>query len=310
MNHSRSRIGGRVHTPLVVVAFSLAACSSAGHTGDEAAGPGFFARDSAGVCIIDNHRPRWGDLDPWTVDPEPALQLGVVDGDPDQMFARVVDALRLADGTIVVADGGDLQLRFYDPEGRLLGVAGREGEGPGEFSGITQLATCGGDSVIVWDPWLSRASLFSARGEFVRSFALEAPPPSRLVYGRWDCRGDVMVLIGWPQLEGSAPILGLHRPSQPIGLASARNGRITVSLGEFPGDDRYGMPGGSGPAPLGRRTLVAMGDGLVFVGTADDYEIRGYRLTGDLAFSIADPARAERSRTRIWPAIARPRWFG
>ncbi len=270
------------HPVVVLLTAVLASACAAGERRGEA---GFEVRDSAGARIVESHRPRWGEGEGWVVEAMPSLQLGAVEGDTPESFARVVDAVRLADGTIVVADGGNFQLRFFDADGRFLRSVGREGEGPGEFAGITQLATCGADSVIAWDPWLRRASFFDLRGEYVRGLALEGPPPSGSVYGRWGCgSGGEVVLMGWPRSDGIPE--GLHRPPVPVALADLEDGRITVDLGEFPGDDRYGTPGGSGPAPLGRRTLLAMGRGLAYVGTGDSYEVRGYGMDGALAVLI------------------------
>jgi hypothetical protein len=269
----------------LVMAVAVASCG-VGERGGEA---GFVVRDSAGVRIAESHRPRWGLGKGWVVEAVPSLQLGAVEGDTPESFARVVDALRLSDGTTVVADGGSHQLRFFDGEGRFLRSVGREGEGPGEFAGIAQPASCGADSVIAWDPWLRRASVFDARGLYGRGLVLEAPPESGSVYGRWRCgAGGEIVLMGWPRTDGIPQ--GLHRPSVPVALASARDGRLTIALGEFPGDDRLGNPGGSGPAPLGRRTLLAMGMGLAYVGTGDSYEVRGYGMDGTLELLLRRPA--------------------
>lgn len=268
---------------VAIVTVALAACA-AGELGDEA---GVVVRDSAGVRIVESHRPRWGEGEGWVVEAVPSLQLGVVEGDTPDSFARVVDALRLPDGTIVVADWGNFQLRFFDDEGGFLWGVGREGEGPGEFAGIAQLASCGADSVIAWDPWLRRASVFDVRGEYGRGVVLEAPQQSGSVY-RWRCgTGGEIVLMGWPRTDRIPQ--GVHRPPVPVALASVRDGRITVALGEFPGDDRYGTPGGSGPAVLGRRTLVAMGKGQAYVGTGDSYEVRGYGLDGALRVLVRRP---------------------
>src|SRR5215218_1848946 len=39
-------------------------------------------------------------------------------------------------GTFLVADGVEQQVRFYDTDGRLRGTFGRRGRGPGEFTHI------------------------------------------------------------------------------------------------------------------------------------------------------------------------------
>lgn len=270
----------QVGSVVFIVAVSVvawAACA-AGERGDEA---GFAVRDSAGVRIVENHRPRWGAGESIVVAAEPSLQLGAVEGDSPEGFARVVGMRKLPDGTIVVADGGEFQLKYFDAAGRFLRRVGREGGGPGEFQGIGQFFTCGADSLVVWDPWQPRASVFDGGGEYVRGVRFEVPPPSGSVYRLSECgAGGEVVVLGWPRTDGIPQ--GLHRPAVPVFFSHISDGRIQVGLGEFPGDDRMGSPGGSRPATFGRRTLVAMGDGRVFLGTGDSYEIRGYGLDGTL----------------------------
>lgn len=94
-------------------------------------------------------------------------------------------------------------------------------------------------------------------------------------------------MMGWPRTDGIPQ--GLHRPPVPVVFAHISDGRVTVELGEFPGDDRYGTPRGSGPATFGRRTIVAMGKGLAYVGTGDSYEIGGYSPDGTLEVLIRRP---------------------
>ncbi|HEX7117423.1 MAG TPA: hypothetical protein VF212_01460 [Longimicrobiales bacterium] len=56
-----------------------------------------------------------------TVSEAPVLELGTDPADPDRQFDRITGVARLSDGRIVVADRSR-RLRFFDAEGRLLGV--------------------------------------------------------------------------------------------------------------------------------------------------------------------------------------------
>lgn len=266
---------------LVPVTLVMLALLTGCAAGDLEVAATFEVRDSAGIRIVESHRPRWGEGEGWVVEAEPSLQLGAVEGDTPESFARVVGMRRLSDGTIVVADGGEFQLKYFDAAGRFLRSVGRNGGGPGEFQGIAQLFTCGADSLVVWDPWQPRASVFDGRGQYVRGVQFEVPPPSGSVYRLSECgAGGEVVVMGWPRTDGIPQ--GLHRPAVPVYFSRISDGRVQVEVGEFPGDDRSGSQYGSRPATFGRRTLVAMGDGRVFLGTGDGYEIRGYGLDGTL----------------------------
>jgi hypothetical protein len=75
------------------------------------------------------------------------------------------------DGRIYVLQPWDQLVRVLDPSGRVFATIGRNGAGPGEFRFPLGLGWHG-DSLWVYDPSLSRISLFTADGKFVRSFVL------------------------------------------------------------------------------------------------------------------------------------------
>ena len=112
---------------------SAAALPLVSCAGGEGGGAAFTERDSAGVTIVENVRGSWSEAQSWRLSPEPAVDIGVLEGAPEYQLFRVGGALRLDDGRIVVANGGTGELRFYDEAGSYLSASGRKGEGPGEF---------------------------------------------------------------------------------------------------------------------------------------------------------------------------------
>jgi hypothetical protein len=67
-------------------------------------------------------------------------------------------------GRVYVADAGPAVIKLFEPDGRLVRLIGREGEGPGELrSGY--LAVRGG-LLAVHDPQLARTSVFDTAGGF------------------------------------------------------------------------------------------------------------------------------------------------
>ena len=89
-------------------------------------------RDSADVRIVENARPPDGSR-LWQVGPEPSLSIGDREGGDAYMLYQVADATKLSDGRIVVANGGDDELRVFDASGNWLESWGGRGEGSGEF---------------------------------------------------------------------------------------------------------------------------------------------------------------------------------
>ena len=105
----------------------------------EAETPAVQVRDSAGVEIVESTGPSWQGGEGWRVDPDPLLRLGVVDGDPAYQFSGIAGLARLEDGTVVVADEGSQEVRFFDAGGKVVAVVGGGGGGPGEFTGLAGL---------------------------------------------------------------------------------------------------------------------------------------------------------------------------
>ena len=92
----------------------------------------------------------------------------MTDGDAMQEFHRAIGMRRLADGRVVVADGGSHQLRWFAPDGRYLLSTGARGDGPGEFRGGVSIFPAAGDSLLTYDSNLQRLMLFSPDGVFGR----------------------------------------------------------------------------------------------------------------------------------------------
>lgn len=105
----------------------------------------------------------------------PSLIIGVVDGDPEYQFVDVVGATRRRDGTIVVADRGTSNLRFYDARGKFIRSSGRNGAGPGEFRMLGDFIPLE-NGFLVTDWRLPRISLLDANGKYQRSMTEPVSP--------------------------------------------------------------------------------------------------------------------------------------
>src|SRR5688572_24674597 len=115
----------------------LALCSVAlACAGEAPADSAVEVIDSAGVRIVMNAAPDSA-VPAFRISAEPLAEIGVTEGPPEYQLFRVASGRRQSDGTIVIANGGTMELRFYDAAGTHIRSVGREGEGPGEFKSIS-----------------------------------------------------------------------------------------------------------------------------------------------------------------------------
>jgi hypothetical protein len=111
------------------IVVALGACSLLAQT----------VRDSAGIRIVENRQPSAGPEGGRRLAPAPALVIGTRTGEMYEL-SGVAGAARLSGGTIVVADGGSRQLRFFDSTGAFIRAVGGPGDGPGEFRELLTFA--------------------------------------------------------------------------------------------------------------------------------------------------------------------------
>jgi hypothetical protein len=259
------------------------------------------ARDSAGVRIVQNLRGTW--TTPWHVSAEPLLSIGSVDGDPDHILYRVIGAVGLPDGRLVIANEGSLELLFYDKDGNLLKRAGRRGGGPGEFQSLEWLSRYGPDSVLALDVRGQRVSYFDGQGKFRRSVRLE--PNARIPFPRpvgVFADGSFLATQGTIRLGGEPPVRA-ERTQLPL-FRYTPDGKTAILLGSFPGPEWVIAP--VGPVgqwerhgrPFGSETAFAAAGDRFYVGDNATYEIRVYsaaaRLT-QIVRKVAAPVTIEQA---------------
>ena len=150
----------------------LALCTDARHLSPQES---FSATDSAGIRIVENSEPAWSAGAGWRLGTEPTLTIGAVTGDPNYLFQGISHALRLEDGTIVVADRGANELRLFDAAGGFIRSLGGPGEGPGEFQLLNEVWTRG-DTILVSDNIQSRISVFGRGGDVLETIPVEVAP--------------------------------------------------------------------------------------------------------------------------------------
>lgn len=299
--------------PLRALLAALVAAPAAAACGSERPdAPPVSIRDSAGVEIVESRRPR-GDSIAWRPASEPRLSVGAVGGDTAEVLSRVVGAVRLPDGRLVVADGGSNRLRFYGADGRFLRSAGGEGGGPGEFQHLRTLRRCHPDSLYAFDlHW--GLELFDTAGRHVRTEAMDTDGTVGSPY-HLTCSADGAFLFsGWGR-EVAERRTGFYRTRSPLWLLPS--GDTARRLGTWPGAERLGSERGSRPHPFGKRLVFELAPDRIYLGTGDRYEIRVLDRRGELLRILRRPdvdlslsdGRIERYRERRLteaPASRRP----
>jgi hypothetical protein len=255
--------------------------------------------DSAGVTIIQNFGGMWTRGNAWQVAAEPSLAIGRATADSNYRLSRVIGATRLDDGTIVLADGGTQELRWFNRDGGFVRSVG----GNTVFASLEWIGRLGSNSVIVFDFGNLQLSVYGAAGEPLQTGTLvvtfQASPSS--VKGVF---GDSSVLAV-RDVRSWAPTM-IRSGATPEGLVRGptaafryhTSGTFLSSAGTFRGAQRIFSKGQSRfvrvtPPPFGRTTVFAVSEDHFFVGTQDEYELRAYDMDGQLATIV----RLERENT-------------
>lgn len=247
-------------------------------------GPAVIRSDSAGVEIVESRAPAWSPDDAWVVVEPPLVEIGGT-GSPDAELYNVSGVARLRDGTIVVADRGSHQLRFFATDGTFRSASGGEGEGPGEFRNLRFLRATPDDTLITFDLRLLRISVFDASGRFVRSFRLETTDAVAFAFVT-DRFADGAFLAGGFAASGDQVPDGLQRFDAPL-FHFGPDGAFRADMGMFPGGEVYYEAHDDGgfsfyPAMFGRSTPRRAAGNRVIVGDNDSYQFGLYDREGHL----------------------------
>lgn len=270
---------------VVLVGAALSSCG--GSTGT----PAFQQRDSVGIPIAESFGPAWGDGAGWSVGTEPLMRLGVVDGDESQQFHGVVGLAYLPDQSIVVADDGSQEIRFFNAEGTLDSVIGGRGEGPGEFMGLTSLGT--GSEGLIWayDFSLRRITWLDSSGGVAKVTSLGREPPMLNAVGHLP-DGTFLFRQLWGATQvAQATQQGFRRDS----LAFVRFGQgvLVDTLGLFPGREIVlsdeGGRGVMSTPPFARNSVGSLWGEEVVVGTQNTFELVKYGPEGGISGIVRIP---------------------
>jgi hypothetical protein len=202
-------------------------------------------------------------------------------------------------------------LFFLDGAGLLRGVAGGDGEGPGEFLQLADITVGPADSLFVYDGRKRSVSVFDRDGVFGRSVRLGGVD----TLGAAEYVGAVHngELVGAFRQQTNGP--GLVRDSLVL-VAFTPGGEPRRALGVFPhlyvNWGPHSLPGQAQPmafpvpVPFSPVTIVGVRDSLVLVAVPDPYtltvsDLRGVRrITRQHAPA---PPVADADRERLLEAL-------
>jgi hypothetical protein len=290
---SPRRAGRGTPTVALVTMVTGAVMALAGCGAGEPAGAA-VVRDSAGIRIVENAAPAWAAGEAWRLSATPEVEIGVLDGEPAYQFHGLHEILRLDDGRIVVLDGGSSEIRSFDAEGRHLWTAGGRGEGPGEFRTPGALVRFRADSLAVWDGSAWRGTVYTADGEFARTYTLTGDeerfdrPYTRGVFAD----GSVFAQAALPSHRRLAERSG-PRWYEDVLVRIPMDGEPVV-LGEFPSIQCDPRPGREcRPLGHGSRGMSHAHGSRLYYGRSDRNEIRVHDGDGVLTAIIRGPGEPE-----------------
>ncbi len=198
-----------------------------------------------------------------TIDPMPALDI-VATGVDGLVIGSVVDATRLSNGSIAVADRADSRILFLDSSGRFVRESGHRGKGPGEYTSLASIQQCSRDTLFVWDRMQGQMVVLDSAGELVRQYRPRGNPDDVVC----SLHGDFALTT----------LVSRHAPSARAPLA-----RGIVDLTNARGDSvgSLGEIGLGESRPLGSVTKIAMSHERVYVGAGDAALVAAYSLAGE-----------------------------
>ncbi len=244
---------------------------------EPAGGPDVQQRDSAGIQIVENARPPDGSRLDWRIGSEPAVSIGVLEGEDPYMLFAVRDATILSDGRIVVV--GANELRVFDPMGIYLETWGGRGEGPGEFIDLYQADPWLGDSLVAGDFRHETMTVFDSNGNVGRIVRLEDSP---IVSPR------AVFELGLYMVMRDGSILLAREPSHPdtvdVAIFDAEGGSRRF-LGSHPGWENYYLERANSlnNVIFSRTLAMAPWGELVVISPTDRSEITAFTKDATLA---------------------------
>jgi hypothetical protein len=191
---------------------------------------------------------------PISINPDPAVQVGVTAGDTLYELHQVVTPFVTSNKTLVIPLRDANSIREYSPTGEFIRTLGGPGSGPGEFR-LLIAAWPRGDTIEAYDFRLRRITRFLPDGT-VQLVTLDADLPDLSMAP--NALGD-----GW--VVGGVADAGPGRRDRMVFHRFARDGSDLGEIATTDGMARYETPEFRGPEPLSPRPFFAAVNDRVYV---------------------------------------------
>lgn len=225
-----------------------------------------------GVTYVTNTGTTvWDDHDAAPIQFELEQTFGVNDEPEEAMLASLRGIVVDAEGMVYVLDRGNNRLVGFNPDGSMRWSAGREGEGPGEFSNAYGMAGDGDGRLYVTNQGSTRIDIWTTDGTFVESVNLSEMELRGSVKSYVD---DQLMLSGW----ASGGLQRFHFVD-PTNWTLERTIEIDVGMDLH---ERFSVGVGVTPHESG-----------FWLGHVNDYALGYYAPDGTLQKRIERPAMSE-----------------
>lgn len=252
-----------------------------------------FARVVFLTCVASGSLGAQSPPPRWTLVPELRVGGDAVSG-PEYEFTTIREIAVSPNGSMYVVQGQEQEIRVFDAQGKYVRTIGRQGGGPGEFTGLRSLGFIG-DTLYTMDVRQRRMTLFRADGSLIstlvydpstspqqRGAALFSPSPSVLL-----ADGSV--------LGGASYASHLVANGQITAVPVFRLTRTATVL-----DTIAWVPVGSGQGSVQNANAA-----LFFVQPISDAPITVYAATAARVFVIERAARSGNAAFRVTAIGAR-----
>ena len=227
--------------------------------------------DSAGVVIV-SIRGTVDDLPTWRLAEAPVLEIS---GNAPPYLGRVGEAASLSDGRLLVEDQQTDEVRLFQDDGSYALVGG-PGEGPGEFSNVTELSVAAGDTFVVFDRRLNRVSTFSPAGALLSTLTVprEGEGFGTIAMDAWAIDSDRLVLERLSRYDTTRSDPHPRRDQRDVVLFPIDGeGRVRGDPVRFPGGYSAEYASGDATAPLANRPSVVVREARVAYTSGLRYEV-------------------------------------
>lgn len=196
------------------------------------------------------------------------------DAEPDEAVLAGVRSMVVDDeANLYLLDYQNYRIVSFYPDGTVRWAAGREGEGPGEFSWPAGLVWDGEDRLLITNQMGQRLDVWSTDGTFERSYPLD------------DMERNFVRVIGF--IQPSTLVLSASEAGQ-VG-----NWLITAELAEEIEEEHAFFAEQHPSLDLGRGMSASMdlqvNNGKVFSGYTEHYRIEVFDVEGNLERVILRP---------------------